>query len=351
MAKCFSDKAVEVDYVFSGRPAEQYFDMEPFGEYRSFRGLTFASSNGRLSYTRTALSNNILRFANDVRALDTEPYDLILTDFEPLTAWAGKLRRRTVIGIGHQYAFGHAIPRAGDNFLSNLTMRLFAPAAVSLGLHWNDFESPILPPIINTELSHRFADESGLIDYDQATSIVVYLPFEDQARVQRELSAIKDQHFIIYSPALQDEEKGNLSLRKTQHSGFKQDLRSSRAVICNSGFELVSECLQLGLAVLTKPQFAQTEQLSNAAALEQLGYATTTNHISSDVVRQWLRDLRHQPAMQYPDVAEAITGWIISGRRQSPQQLADLLWSQTRTLQSTTAKGSTVSLERQAHAY
>ncbi len=329
MAKCFANRNVDVDYVFSGRAAEQYFDMEPFGDFRTFQGLTFASKNGRLSYTRTALSNNILRFGLEVRSIHTAAYDFILTDFEPITAWAGKLKGCKVIGLGHQYAFGHPIPRAGDNFISNLTMRLFAPAQIKLGLHWDNFGAPILPPIIDTTLTHRFSCQTHTIDRTKADNIIVYLPFENQDYIQQQLSCIEDQKFIIYSPDLEDQEIGNLSLRKTSHDGFKKDLCSSYAVISNSGFELISECLQLGLSILTKPQFAQTEQMSNAAALKQLGYAETTEKIDTQTVRKWLRQLQQRPPIKLPNVASAITEWLLSGQRESPQELAAALWAQT----------------------
>lgn len=329
MAKCFANRNIDVDYVFSGRAAEKYFDMEPFGDFRTFKGLTFASKNGRLSYTRTALSNNILRFGLDVRSIQTEDYDFILTDFEPITAWAGKLKGCKVIGIGHQYAFGHSIPRAGDNFISNLTMRLFAPAQIGLGLHWDAFGAPILPPIIDTTLTHRFSCKTDTIDRSKANSVIVYLPFENQDTIQQQLSRIENQHFIIYSPDLEDQEKGNLSLRKTSHDGFKHDLCSSYAVISNSGFELISECLQLGLSILTKPQFAQTEQMSNAAALKRLGYATTAEKIETQTVQKWLDQLQQRPPIKFPNVASTITEWLLSGQQESPQQLADALWAKT----------------------
>ena len=44
---------IEVDFVFSGRAADDYFDMECFGEYRTFSGLTFATRKGQVSQWET----------------------------------------------------------------------------------------------------------------------------------------------------------------------------------------------------------------------------------------------------------------------------------------------------------
>ena len=70
MARALADSSLEVDYLFSGRPREKYFDMEPFGEFRTLRGLTFHWSNGRINSFKTVLNNNLIHFMRDVRQLD-----------------------------------------------------------------------------------------------------------------------------------------------------------------------------------------------------------------------------------------------------------------------------------------
>lgn len=62
---------------------------------------------------------------------------------------------------------------------------------------------------------------------------------------------------------------------------FKSDLASARGVVCNCGFELISECLHWRKPVLTRPLAKQMEQLSNGAALETLHYATVMRQIDN----------------------------------------------------------------------
>jgi len=323
MARHFAEKKVKVDYLFSGRAKDAFFDMEIFGDYQHRRGLTFFSENGRVSYSKTILANNIIRFGADVLALDIDDYDLVITDFEPVTAWASKLRGKEILGVGHQFAFGHNIPRAGNNPVANLTMKMFAPARHSLGLHWNSFGYDILPPVIDTSIE-RWLDESC-----SNRKIVVYLPFENQNFVQSMLEHIKGYHFYIYSPELDDADNGHIHLRKTSYRGFKKDLTSATGVISNSGFELISECLYLGLQILTKPQAAQMEQQSNAAALEKLGYATTSHSLTTDTIETWLHTLDRRERVMYPDVAGAIVDWIVDGRKKSINDLCSELWDAT----------------------
>ena len=149
MAEALSHYPVEVTWLFSGREREKLFDMGPFGDFLHCRGLTFTTRNGGISHLRTALDNNVPRFLRDVWQLDVADYDLVVTDFEPVTAWAGRLRGINTIGIGHQYAFGGNAPATGDHWLSRLIMRNFAPVKTGLGLHWHDYDPHTLPPILD----------------------------------------------------------------------------------------------------------------------------------------------------------------------------------------------------------
>lgn len=90
MAPALAAAGLEVDYLFSGREPEQFFDMEPFGDYQWRRGVTMVVEAGRAKSLKTLRQLKPLNFLREVRNLDVSGYDLVLTDFEPLTAWAGK---------------------------------------------------------------------------------------------------------------------------------------------------------------------------------------------------------------------------------------------------------------------
>lgn len=348
MASHFQNTDIDVTWLFSGRASDAFFDMDIFGDYLYRRGLTFHSDNGRVSYPKTVLKNNVPRFLKDVFTLNTRDYDLVITDFEPVSAWAARRCGSKVIGIGHQYAFGHKIPRAGGNIIATTVMKYFAPADVPLGLHWDHFGNPILPPIIDTGLTaqRQQPQVTGAIN-GEGKKIVVYLPFENQQWVQDMLAPINDHHFVIYSPELDDRdltrERSHIALRKTSLKGFKQDLTSADGVICNSGFELISECLSLGLPVLTQPQRGQMEQQSNAAALSALSLAYTVKQADSDSVLHWLMTLKPRQPLVYPDVAERLVQWLADGQRETPQELSEQLWA----AQQESAQGKLAALDGQ----
>lgn len=320
MAEHFRRRGIAVDYLFSGRAPERYFDMACFGDYRVRTGLSFVTRNGAVSNLHTLLQSHPLTAIREVLALDVSDYDLIITDFEPVTAWAGKLADKTVIGIGHQYAFRHpGVPHSRRYLMSRLVLRCFAPVTIGLGLHWSPFDAPIVPPIVNPQLQARGADK-----------VLVYLPFEDQQRVSSLLRNFPNTAFVQYSPDLEDGELANLSLRKTSLDGFKRDLQSCKAVICNAGFELISECLHLGKPVLAKPVTGQGEQEANALALSQLNYAAVMRTLDAQRIDAWLNQLPRRAPVAYPDVAAALVDWILAGNWQDTQQLSTDLWNKTR---------------------
>lgn len=321
LAKYLAQQPLTVDYLISGRKKEQLFNMDAFGDFQHRTGLTFATRDGKIDYLATAKNNQLLNFFREINSLDLASYDLIISDFEPVTAWAGKRANKTVLGIGHQYAFGKNTPLAGDSWLSRMIMRNFAPTTLSMGLHWHPYDQSILPPIIDTKLTVK----------NPSDHIVVYLPFECQEQVCQLLTHFPEQKFKLYSPELTDGERGNISLRKTSYLPFKADLASAKRVICNSGFELISECLHLGLPILTKPLNGQMEQHSNALALKQLKYAKVVTHLEVDGIKQWLAQKFNQESKPLPNVAKALAQWIAAGRWQDHQALANQLWQETDT--------------------
>ena len=311
---------VETRYLFSGRPRDRYFDMQPFGDWWDRRGLSFVTSRGRLRPFQTLMQNSVRELYRDIVKLDLSDFDLVISDFEPISAWAARRQGVPCITIGHQYAFEYAIPIEGDSLVSRAIMKFFAPGAERLGLHWHHFEQPILPPIIDTR-------ERALPIRDG--QVLVYLGFESPAEVIPLLQRFPRQKFVYYGDFGKPLEDRNVSLRPLSVQGFKQDIAQSRGVICNAGFELASEALYLGKSLLVKPLQGQMEQLSNALALERLGLGQRMQTLNEEAISRWL-DTAPVPECHYPDVAEAIVNWLLKPQRPTVQQLADSLWQSAR---------------------
>ncbi|MCI0506957.1 MAG: glycosyltransferase [Gammaproteobacteria bacterium] len=308
---------IEVDYIFSGRPGDEYFNMEPFGSYKTYRGLTFATRDGQLQFFKTALTNSVLNLRKEIKSLDVQDYDLVITDFEPVTAWAARLQHKFSIGIGHQYAFQYAIPIEGSNWAAKSVMKHFAPANVGLGVHWHHFNNPILPPIIEPPFDNTPV---------QSRKILVYLPFENLQQICNWLAPEKDYEFYVYHHLSAPQDMGHLHLRPFSRDKFQMDLASCEGVITNSGFELASEAIQYGKKILTKPLHGQMEQISNAAALKILKRADVITTLNPAALKAWLQKKNPAP-VRYPNVAAEIVQWIINGRREPLESLSQRLWN------------------------
>ena len=311
---------VDVTWLFSGRPRERLFDMEPFGDFQHYAGLTFVTEAGQLRYRKTIMANRYWQFIRDVWQLDVKAYDLVVTDYEPVTAWAGKLRRQSVLGIGHQYAFGKNTPVEGRSLAQHAVMSLFAPVARGVGLHWSDFGANVLPPILDLPPTPTVAANDH---------ILVYLPFEDQSTVTKWLNGFSEHRFIQYASTLPNDEQANVGRRTANIAGFKSDLASARGVVCNCGFELISECLHWRKPVLTRPLAKQMEQLSNGAALEALGYATVMRQIDNELAERWLAAPPIAPILSFPNVSATLASWLADGAKTPVATLGEALWRES----------------------
>lgn len=309
----------EVDVLLSGRDPEQLFGLEDFGHYQTRPGFTFALADGRVRPVKTLLQAELRRFWRDLRDLDLSPYDLILTDFEPVTAWAARLQGRECIGIGHQYAFRYPVPTVPFYTGAKLLMRWFAPASQSVGLHWDSFGAPILPPIVEAGVQHR-ASRPG--------QYLVYLPFDSTDSVLALLRPFEQVSFVYYAGVDAPRREGQILIKPYSRTGFKEDLAQASGVICGAGFELPSEALFLGKKLLVKPLAGQLEQLANARALALLGQGQVMQQLAPAALAEFLQAPAAVP-VAYPDVARAIAEWLRDDRRENLQDLANRLWAET----------------------
>ena len=319
MAPALEKLGVEVQYLFSGRKPSELFDMDIFGDFISKEGLTFHSKKGRVQLGDTLLRNNMFRLTQQVADLDVSGYDLVITDFEPIAAWAGKLAYKKVVGLGHQYAFKYDIPRVQGTIVDQFLMQNFAPADVSAGLHWHHFNHPILPPIAPVEVSEY---------KPKSRRIMVYLPFESRTDITKLLRGFSNYEFVLYHPKATNYRKKNLSWNSPSRAGFQTDLLSCEGVICNAGFELASEALQLGIKLLVKPMDGQPEQQSNALALSQLGYGSSMSRLDVDTTAFWLNS-QSSTKIDYPDTAAAVAKWIAEGAKRDISEISKELWAET----------------------
>ncbi len=309
----------EVSYLFSGGNPKKLYDAD-FFKHRSFcKGLTFSTHNGHISYVRSALRAKDLRSVwPEARGLDLKPYDVVISDYEPITVRAARLQWRETIGITHQNAFLYDIPGANDDFVLSSFIRNYAPVTKGIGIHWDRFGQPLIPPLIQRFEAAAESDPS---------KIVVYMDFEKAASLVKNLSPFKTHRFHVYTSEVKEiTETGNCVLKPLSRETFPRDVRDCAGIISNAGFEGPSEWLHMGKKMLVKPLNGQPEQAANAAALVQLGYGDSMGSVDKKTIRKWLGK-ESTVQVRWPDVAAASAQWIVDGASHSRiQTLVDDLW-------------------------
>ncbi len=307
----------DVEVIFSGRSAENLWDVELFKPFTVYKGMTFAIKKGKIDTFNTIKEFSLFTFMEDIKRFDKRTYDLVISDFEPISSRVAKRLKVPSIGIGHQYAFRYKIPVAGYDPVARLILQYFAPVDFPLGLHWHHFNQPILPPIIPVMNKEEVKTEEK--------KIVVYLPFEDRGEVLDFLTGFDDHSFHYYTGIDKPTIIGNIILNPFSREGFLNDLMACEGVISNAGFELASEAVNMGKKILAKPLAGQYEQVANALALECLGCGTVMKNLNRDNLKQWLKKPA-QKAINYPNVAHSIAEWINIKDWNSLETLVNKTW-------------------------
>ncbi|MCC2617615.1 glycosyltransferase [Aestuariibacter halophilus] len=319
MAKALARRSeLSVDFVFSGRQPQGYFDMDVFGQYEALRGLTFSTRKGRVSQWQTLKQANLVQLWRDIRQCDTTSYDVVLNDFEPITAWAAKRDNTPCISISHQASFAYPVPKQGDRFVDRLLTRFFAPGDIQLGVHWYHFGHTIMPPFIEEALDVQ-PDEKHCL---------VYLPFEEVPAITALLSSQPDTAFQCFHPHIRDDHtSGNIHWCKPSKPRFQHAIKHCSGVIANAGFELSSEALQLGKKLLLKPLAGQYEQLSNVLTLQQLDLCTSMQTLDLQTMQHWLQLPAPEP-VTFPSNPDLFIDWLLNEEWEDTEQICKALWAQ-----------------------
>ena len=312
----------EVTVIISGRKEEELKEISVFEPYRVMKGLTLVTYKGRMNYIETMFQLDLARLMSDVLTLDTSGIDLIITDFEPITSMAARIRNIPSVGFGHQYAFRYDIPLSKGSIFEKYTLLNFAPALYNAGLHWDHFNQPIFPPVIPATLYAQRAMEPV------PGKILVYLPFEEVEDVAALVSMFTGYEFFIYGKVREDLDDGHLHYRGYSRDGFLRDLMESNGVVCNAGFELPGEALHLGKKLLLRPLDGQIEQESNALAMEELSYGMAMHSLDSRILGSWL-ELPCREPMNYSRTVDYIAEWIGSGDWEGLSRYTEAAWKAT----------------------
>jgi uncharacterized protein (TIGR00661 family) len=290
-------------------------------------GFQLTYINNRVRYKRTVASNLVKapRAARSMKKLshlvDENNIELVITDFEPLTCHVGHHKRLPVIAIDNQHAITNArvsLPPGyqRDAAAVRLVTKMMTPRADAY-IVLSFFPAPVTKR--NTFLFSPIVRQEVLSTTPQTgDQVLVYV-----TSPAKELAALLKQvrcKFIAYGFGTEGQD-GNIMFKKPSMDGFLRDLASSKAVIANAGFSLVSEALYLGKPYLAMPVKNQFEQTFNAYYVDKLGYGAWWKELSKERIESFLFNL--------PVYIENLSGYPRTGNGALLAKLDELISSYT----------------------
>jgi uncharacterized protein (TIGR00661 family) len=253
----------ELDLLVSGTQAD--VKLKQAIKYQ-MHGFSFIfGKKGGVNCYQTWRNMNLPKFRKDMKAIPLKEYNLIINDFEPITAWACKMQGLESVSLSHQASFeSKNVPRPQTKNWGKHILNHYAPTTHHVGFHFERYDHFINTPVIRSEI--RNLPNTNLGHY------TVYLPaFDDQHLVKllKQLPQVRWQVFTKHSKLSYTD--GNVEVKPVHNEQFNQSLASCEGLLTGGGFEGPAEALFLGKKLLVVPMKNQYEQQCNAYALEQLG--------------------------------------------------------------------------------
>jgi uncharacterized protein (TIGR00661 family) len=272
----------DISCIISGRNDDSLYDIEEFKPFVLKKGFTFSKKDGKIKYLRTLFNIDLIQFVKDIKSID-EQFDLVITDFEPVSAYFSRIKNIPAFGIGHQYSFYKNIPMTVKmRFTRILFPYIYTPIKNVIPSHFSHFNQHILPPFLSKIITNH------KLKANSKDNVLVYLAWEELEKMIALLHQIEKKHFIYYCDIQNEKVVKNVTLKPFSENGFKNDLIENKYLITNAGFQLPAEALFIGKKILCKPLEGQPEQEHNAKILNDLGYATISKTIDINSINNWL---------------------------------------------------------------
>lgn len=298
----------EVDIVLSGTQSSV---DKPFPIKYHIKGLSFIiGKKGGINLVKSFFHFDWIQFFKQVFTLPVHQYDVIINDFEPVTAWACKLRYKTCYGLSHQIAVAHPLsPKpVGKYAISEWILKNYAPTSYSFGFHFQPYDQFIFTPIIRPKVRQLQSVNAG--------HYTVYLPAFQQDRLAVFFSQFKDVQWQIFSKdAKHTSYFNNVTIFPVSDDAFLLSMAAAAGVLCGAGFETPAEALYLQKKLAVIPMKYQYEQYCNAAALAQMGVPVWLDlYAAALAIEKWLKTSQ-SIIVDYPDQTFDVIALIIANHK------------------------------------
>jgi uncharacterized protein (TIGR00661 family) len=295
----------ELDILVSGIQA----DVElPYPVKYKFKGLSFIfGKKGGVDLVATYKKSNLKQLYREIKSLPVEEYDLVINDFEPVSAWACKMKHKICIGLSHQAAVINKRspkPKKKD-IVGKAVLNNYAPVTAAYGFHFGAYDKNIFTPVIREQVRNA--------PLECADHYTVYLPAYSDDKIIKVLSEIKHINWQVFSKHSKKEyQEGNVHIRPINNDAFIKSMISCTGMLCGAGFETPAEVLFLQKKLMVIPMKGQYEQQCNAAALKLMGVPVIKKLKKKYIekIQEWVKGKQFIP-VNYTNSTERIISMII----------------------------------------
>lgn len=294
-----------VDILVSGNQGDLIL---PFRIKYKFSGLSFIfGKSGGVNLWKTVAQTNVRKLLKSIKNLPVEDYDLVINDFEPVSAWACYFKNKPCISLSHQAAVlspGLPLPEHTD-MLGKLILNTYAPGSAKYGFHFSSYNDTIFTPVIRKQVRQAEVTDAG--------HYTVYLPSYDDKRLIGFLSEFKDVKWDVFSKHNRRPfRSGNINIQPINSEKYTASMAASSGILCGAGFETPAEALYLGKKLIVVPMRNQYEQHLNAAALMDMKVPVIKSLKSKykPMIQDWLENGR-KISVKYPDITQEIINMIV----------------------------------------
>lgn len=280
----------------------------PFDVDFRLNGLSFIfGKKGGVDLWKTIAKTDVRKFLKGMNTLPVEDYDIVINDFEPVSAWACYGKGVPCIALSHQAAvLAPESPRPEHtDMLGKIILGNYAPSTRQYGFHFQAYNSNIFTPVIRKEVRD--------LRIENRSHITVYLPSYDDDELVKRLAQFRNVTWDVFSKHNKRAYRvKNVSLQPVENGSFIRSMATSSGVLCGAGFETPAEAMYMGKKLLVIPMKNQYEQHLNAAALEAMGVPVikSLKDKCTGSITDWL--LHGKPIkIDYPDRTCEIIAKII----------------------------------------
>ena len=253
----------EVDILTSGTESDVSLGFPVTYKYAGF-SFVFGKQGG-IQWFQSFFRNNFIRLFKAIRTVPVSKYDLVINDFEPVTAWACKRQQVACVAMSHQFALLFDVPKpAFVPAIARWILHRYAPATKGVGFHFKRYAPNIFFPIIRDSIRNQKTSTTNCY--------TVYLPAVSDAYICSVLTQIPQTKWEVFSKHCTAAYTiKNVAVQPPSGTLFQKSMAKATGVLCGAGFETPAEALFLKKKLLVIPMRDQYEQHYNAAGLADLG--------------------------------------------------------------------------------